>query len=174
MNIGALSNEQYALLFGVRRSIRYHDRRRAFFERLHRFTSALTILLAGSVLFDIAGAQAPWWLLMIGAFSALLAATDMVLGYANHAEIHRDLRSRFADLEVCMLSGGSDNTTWLAHKVERLRIERDEPPAYRALDLLCHNELMLAEGYRPDSEYVAKVGWFRRATCNVFHWPNVV
>jgi len=32
----------------VRRSIRYHDRRRAFFETLHRLTGALTVLLASA------------------------------------------------------------------------------------------------------------------------------
>jgi hypothetical protein len=50
MNIEDMTDAQYGLLFDVRRSIRYHDRRRAFFETLHRITSALTILLVGWVL----------------------------------------------------------------------------------------------------------------------------
>jgi hypothetical protein len=36
MNIEDMTDAQYGLLFDVRRSIRYHDRRRAFFETLHR------------------------------------------------------------------------------------------------------------------------------------------
>lgn len=172
MQMGELSDEQYGLLFSVRRSIRYHDRRRAFFERLHRLTGALTILLAGSVLFDIAGADTPPWLLALGLASAILAAADMVVGYASHAAIHRDLRGRFVDLEMRMLSSQIDDNAWSQYRLERLRIERDEPPAYRALDLLCHNEVMMSEGYKQDSEHFAQVGWFRRATCNIFHWPN--
>lgn len=171
-----LSDAQYGLLFGVRRSIRYHDRRRAFFEQLHRLTSALTILLAGSVFFDLAkpGDTAPW-LLWVSAGAAALAALDMVVGYSTRATQHRELKGRFVALEMAMLDGGNDDEAWRRHHRARLAIERDEPPIYRALDCLCHNELLAAEGMRRDKhpeDYASLTPW-QQFTSQWLHWADL-
>jgi len=171
-----MSNEQYGFLFDVRRSIRYHDRRRAFFERLHQITGGLTVLLAGSVLFDIARpGDSPWWLLAIAAVAALLSAWDIVVGYASKATLHRDLKGRFCELEAKIFVGDAAADTWASYRAARLRIEQDEPPIYRALDLLCHNELLLAEGYGRDGDdgkHFVTVPGFKRLTSHFIHWAN--
>lgn len=59
------------------------------------------------------------------------------------------------------------------HHIARLHIEADEPPIYRALDLLCHNEQMRADGHPPDSEHWASVPLYQRLTCHLFHWPDL-
>jgi hypothetical protein len=160
-------------LFDVRRSIRYHDRRRAFFERLHQVTGGLTVLLAGSVLFDLARpGETAAWLLMLAALAAALSAWDIVVGYARRAAAHGDLRRRFIALEMAMLAGDVSPATWAAHRHERLVIERDEPPIYRALDLLCHNELLRAEGVHA-GEHRAPVGFLPRLTRHFFHWADL-
>lgn len=170
MNLSALDDAQYGLLFDVRRSIRYHDRRRAFFERMHRVTGALTIILAGGVIFELAGTGSPaLWLQVIAAGSAILAAMDIVVGYSSKANLHDGLRVRFVDLEISMLSGDLEHLTWQGHRQKRLEIEREEPPIYRALDLLCHNELCKAEGITPN----ATVGTFKQLTSQLFTWSNI-
>lgn len=167
-----MTDEQYALLFGVRRSVRYHDRRRAFFERLHRLTNVLTVLMAGSVLFDIGRpGETAGWLMTLAAMAALLAALDMVVGYAARASQHRDLKGRFVDLEMAILGGDETPEVWTAHRLARLAIERDEPPIYRALDLLCHNEVLLAEGGKT-ADLVVLTKW-QRWTRHLFHWPDI-
>jgi hypothetical protein len=171
-----MSNEQYGLFFDVRRSIRYHDRRRAFFERMHQLTGVLTVLLAGSVLFDIARpGDNPAWLLALAAVAAVLSAFDLMVGYATKAGLHRDLKSRFGALEMSILSGDAAPETWQAHQLERLRIEQDEPPVFRALDLLCHNELLRADGFdesAPAGHFAALSGW-QRVTRHLFHWADL-
>jgi hypothetical protein len=170
-----LSDEQYGLLFGVRRSVRYHDRRRAFYERCHQVTSVLTILMAGSVLFELGKTgEVAGWLKAISVLAALMAALDMVVGYAKRAINHGGLRERFALLEIAMIDGGIDEDTWLKHQRERLMIEKDEPPIYKVLDLLCHNELAEAEGYkRSDSpECFFTANWWQRFTSQIFRWEN--
>ena len=170
-----LSDEQYGLLFDVRRSIRYHDRRRAFYERCHHVTSVLTILMAGSVLFELGTpGNAAMWLKAISVLAALMAALDMVVGYSKRVTLHGDLRERFATLEIAMIDGGVDDEAWLIHQRERLMIEKDEPPIYKVLDLLCHNELAEAEGFkRSDSpEYFFKANWWQRFTSQIFRWEN--
>lgn len=172
-----MSDEQYGLFFDVRRSIRYHDRRRAFFERMHQLTGSLTVLLAGSVLFDIARpGDSPWWLLFIASVAAVLSAWDMVVGYASKAELHRSLKTRFGDLEIEILKGDDTADTWKEHRLQRLRIEQAEPPIYRALDLLCHNELLKADGFTnhgEDAGHFAKLGFVQRTTKHIFHWADL-
>lgn len=167
-----MDDAQYGLLFDVRRSIRYHDRRRAFFDQLHRITGALTILMAGSVLFDLGKpGQSASWLMALAVVAALLSALDMVVGYATHAALHDDLKGRFVDLERDILKGGDTQDVWTEHRLARLSIERDEPPIYRALDLLCHNEIVYAEGC--DASDAKEVKFWHRWTRHFFHWPDI-
>lgn len=172
-----MNDKQYGLLFDVRRSVRYHDRRRSFFDQLHQFTGGLTVLLAGSVLFDIARpGDSPAWLLALAVIAAVLSTWDMVVGYAARAGVHRDLKKRFASLEMAIVSGGVSDEAFAAHGLERLRIEQDEPPIYRALDLLCHNELLRAEGFREECDganHFSRVNGFQRLTRHIFHWADL-
>lgn len=173
MNLHDLNDAQYGLLFDVRRSIRYHDRRRAFFERLHQITGGLTVLLAGSVLFDLARpGETPAWLSALAVVAALLSAWDIVVGYASKAGAHRELRQRFGALEMAILSGDLGDSTWNEHRLARLRIEQDEPPVYRVLDMLCHNELLRAEGVG-DAAHWAKVSAWQKATRHIFRWSDM-
>lgn len=165
-----MDDNLYGLLFGIRRSIRYHDRRRGFFERMHQVTGALTILLAGSVIFEAAGESSPFWLQLIGVCAAILAAFDMVVGYAKHGTLHADLKQRYVDLEREMLGCEVAQCQYGAFQAKRLEIERDEPPIYRALDILCHNELMVAEG---SNKPPYPVGWFKTLTSHILHWQNI-
>lgn len=170
-----LSDDNYGLLFDVRRSIRYHDRRGAFYERFHQVTSVLTILMAGSVLFDI-GKSGPTdlWLTYLALAAALLAAFDMVVGYSRKATLHSELKSRFADLEIRMLTGPSQGEIWAEYATERLRIEKDEPSPYYIVDALCRNELLVASGVRRKErpELFAKVNWYQWATRHFAHWSD--
>jgi hypothetical protein len=175
MLIQAMDDHQYGLLFSIRRSLRYHDRRRAFFERLHQVTSGLTILLAGSVLFELARpGETASWMVFLAVIAALLSAWDIVVGYASKASLHRDLKQRFGLIGISILSGTDDDAIWQQHEIDRLRIEQDEPPIFRALDTLCHNEVLAADGFkRDDSEHFARINGWQRATRHLFHWPDL-
>jgi hypothetical protein len=171
MKLDSLSDENYGIYFDVCRSIRYHDRRRGFFLRMHQTTSVLTILLSGSVLFAWAGAGAPGWLQAMAASTSLLAALDLVVGYSRMAELHNDLKKRFIELEQAMHRGGEDDETWKEHQMTRLGIERDEPPIYRALDLLCYHELCVAE---KANDAAPPLNWLQRLTSHFWRWSNIV
>lgn len=175
-SLANINDWQYGLLFDIRRSIRYHDRRKSFFERLHRITSFLTILMAGSVLFDLAkNGETAWWLIVLSIFAALFATCDMVVGFSKQAGIHTNLKDRFSALEINMISGDTNEETWINYQRDRLSIEKDEPPTYVALDALCRNELLIAEGF-VGSDYqnqCAEVGKFEKLTSNIFKWPNL-
>ena len=141
----SLDDFKYGLLFDVRRSIKYHDVRRGFYEWWHKFTNVVTILMAGSVLFDIAkDGSSAWWLTLLGVVAAVMAIFDMVVGYSARAAGHTLLRGEFCDLERQILVGDLSDATWKKHQIRRLDIEKDEPPIYKVLDGLCRNEILKA------------------------------
>jgi hypothetical protein len=158
------------LLFDLRRAVRYHDRRRAHYERLHRATNVVTILLAGVVLMELSGGGSPLGVRILAVFGALLGAADLVTGFSRSADAHHNFKRRFSELERELSAGAQVAVV----EQKRLAIEAEEPPVFRALDLLCHNEMCVATGHRrTDTPSVfAKVPWHVRWTANWIRWPN--
>ncbi len=177
MNVRDMNDDQYGTFFAVCRSVRYHDRRRAFFELLHRGSAGLTVLLAGSVLFDLARpGESASWMTCLAVVAALLASFDIVIGYASRANAHIDLKRRFGELEMAIIEGGDDEETWKKHQLKRLQIEQNEPPIFRALDVLCHNELLRAQGIDRDGEgktTLKQVSRLQEWTCHFWYWGNM-
>lgn len=176
MRLNALDEDQFNLHFDVQRSIRYHDRRMVYFERLEKFTNVLTIVTVGLALSEASGDAISHWLTGVAAITALFAACDLVVGFGRMADLHRHLRRRFCALEKRIVADLSDKLGAREFKLERLEIEQDEPPVYRALDILCHNEMMLALGYTvaKNAEHFGYLPWFKRITAQWLHWSDQV
>lgn len=136
------------LLFGVRRSIRYHARRRMFFDRYRQFTSAMGVIFGSATIFTLLNDVSPMSPAIAAAVVTVFFAIDLVVGSAAKARLHDDLCRRFIDLERQMeLAVGRDGQSLAQFTAARLEIEADEPPVHRVLDLMCHNELLHAMGY---------------------------
>lgn len=169
----AVSRERHHnVLFGIRRSVRYHDHRRRFYLNLRAWINFFTII-AGSATVASAvaasGSQLVQWL--AGACVAVLAAFDLAVGTADKATLHTDLYRRFIRLERRLLNSREESAEALTSiESEQLDIEMDEPPIYHALNRLCHNELLRSEG-RP--ELFETLSWPYRTLRNVVHFPNL-
>jgi len=165
----------------IRRSIRYHARREAFFARLESSSLALNALLGSATLasFSQVVAFPPFFGLPLGAaFGAAVAvvsAVDLAIGFGARARRYAELRRRFYDAEV-MLLGEQDEERYAAAMAHVLRTEGDEPPMMYALDVLCHNELMVASGKKmsncEDARDFYEVNWIQRLTSQVISWSN--
>ena len=138
----------HALLFGVRRSIRYHNHRRKVFDALGVWTDFLTIISGGAVVFFAMTDQVTSSA-VFGAAAGILAALDLVIGFSIKARHHVDLARQFSKLEQeITLIGDAPTQDELKRKINvRLEIESAEPPTKRTLDAWCHNELLCAMGY---------------------------
>lgn len=159
----------YEDLFGARKSIRYHQRRRSFFENLHTIASALQVV-AGSSAVATMVSDHPYWGAGMAAIAAVLAALDLVVGTPRKATVHASLAQQFAELERAMVpwehrTSELDATQVTEFRQRRLRIEESEPPKLRVVDILCHNELV-ASSYR--HELVFPVGRLKRWVGHVF------
>lgn len=167
----ATRDDGYDLLFGVRRSIRYHLRRQRFFERWHAFTNAVSVVFSSAVLAVLIGELSDFWVILAAAVVTLFAVTDLVIGTSRMATLHNELARRFIFLEKKTHKARADDPATLTRLIdERLDIEADEPPPLRVLDCLCHNELLRAMDYAPDCGQYARVRWWQRLTAQFFDW----
>ena len=154
------------LLFGVRRSIRYHDRRQRFYSAVRHATDLMVFVFA-SATFATFGAEIasslPVWIRLLPAILATLM-TGIALAYhvGDKSALHGELKRKFIDLEVKLVSPGVSDDEGQIDQVtrERLRVEANEPPVLRVLDTLCHNELAHAMGFGQEEQF--KVGFFQR------------
>src|ERR1700722_15874745 len=143
-----LESDWNKLMFGVRRSIRYHLNRRQFFERWGKWTNFL-LIISGSTVIALAsegGAKKNISTAAVGAVVAILSSIDLVVGFATKARDYHDLMKAFSALEREMTKAEQHLTQQKLAEFtnKRLSIEEDEPPTLRVLDMYCHNELCLA------------------------------
>lgn len=155
-----LDDRTYNLLFAVRRSVRYHDRRRRFYEIWNTFTvagaviggsSAVTALIAGSTTVSA----------ILSASVAVLGAFDLAVGTARRVDRHSDFARQFITLEQDFAHGRDlDDDEYEALTRKRLAIEASEPPVLRLLDAMCHYEILRSLG---DAARHPRIPWVRRA-----------
>ena len=154
------------LEFEVDVAIRYHDRRRAFFDAMNRLVAGVTVVagsaaLAGLIikLKGITGVGE--WVILGGAFIVtILNAWSLVSGFAVQARDHDDLCRRYIRLDADI--AGSEHTvekvrSW---RSQFLLIQHDAPPTYWAVYGLCWNEAV--EYKRRDESARRNVNWWYR------------
>ena len=156
-----LARDRNALLFGVRRSVRYHNRRRLFFDRIHRFSTFLSALFGTATVVSALAQAGSDWVIAFAIAVAIFSVIDLVIGTAQAARLHYDLARKFIDLEKSIISLKEPSDNDIANFIsQRLEIEADEPPPLKVLDSICHNELLRAMGYDPS--VFAGIKWYQR------------
>ena len=144
--------------FAIEKSMRYHQRRRGFYDSAHKRIMFI-IILAGSAAFS--GVVGDYF----AGLAALLAAVDLVWVPSRRARDHEMLFRRFSELAIAIRTAPEpDKASYEKWVRERIGIETDEPPVYWALEADCDNEVRRAWG--KDSE-LANIGWLSRRTMNV-------
>lgn len=160
----------YEQLFGVRRSVRYHQRRQSYFEAWHTVIAALQVIVGSSAVAAILANSGTWVGVWLAAVPPFLAAVDLVFGTSRRATQHAALGRRFSQLETDMVPCEADSSALSGDdltrfKQRRLSIEADEPPKLRVVDLLSHNDLV--RGFYTHGE-IYPIGWCRRVSGHVF------
>ena len=161
-----IQSDYYKLLFGVRRSIRYHHRRRLFFDRLHQISTFLSAATGTATVASLL-ANASSLALLFGISVAVFSVIDLVVGAPQAARLHHDLARKFIALEKAMTAcTNPSQEDMIRFTNERLDIESEEPPVLKVLDAICHNELIRALGHDP--KYYAKITWYQRLFAHFF------
>ena len=161
-----LDDRTYDLLFGIRRSVRYHNHRRRFYELWNTFT-VTAALVGGSagVVALLPQLGVSWLAPTMSALVAVVAALDLAVGTGRRADLHGDLARQFIGLEQQFAHDRDlDDVEFEKLTKARLRIEASEPPVLRLLDAMCHFELLRSLG---DERMHPRVPLRRRALA---HW----
>ncbi|MGA8551738.1 MAG: hypothetical protein WB678_16035 [Stellaceae bacterium] len=166
-----VSSELIALDFGVHKSIRYHVKRRAFFDVMHRVAMLIAVIGGSAAFFALMGEKTE-----VGQIAALTVAIatalDLVFAFPENAREHDKLAERFSDLAVELAlaqSGAVDGRRLAELKGKRLALERGEPTALDALNVICHNEEAEARGY--DRDQIYRVGWGQKIFAQLITFP---
>ena len=142
------------LLFAVRRSVRYHRHRERFLDRAYQAGAVLTVFFGSATVAAELGELPPRWAwvrLLAASLTTLAGSTELVFGPARAARRHDSLAVSFLALEKDLLRFGPSLTPEALVELQsrRLEIEATEPPVYRVLDAICHDELVTALGIDP-------------------------
>lgn len=97
--IGEECGDPHALLFGVRRSIRYHNRRRSFFDTLNKLSSFFKVVSGSATITTVLAKMGPTAITISASTVALLSGVDLILQTSQVARLHFDLAKRFNALE---------------------------------------------------------------------------
>jgi hypothetical protein len=138
------------LLFNVRLSIRYHNRRRAFFDGFDLMASGIAVVFSSAAIAALNAESeryAIWSALVVTVFSAIHLVTRSTV----RAREHHDLVKRFIALEQSILPA-TEQDFWELYAA-KLAIEADEPPVLANLSIMCHNDQAVAEGYGEERLY---------------------
>ena len=161
-----IGEEKHKLLFGVRRSIRYHNRRILFYDRIHKMATAFALLSGSATVISVLGELGSSWTTFFALIVVIFSAIDLVVGPDKAARMHNELARKFFKLEKSIITEKNITEETLAYfKSERLDIEMNEPPIKKVLDSICHNELCRAMGLEKHS---VKIKWYQRVFCQLF------
>ncbi|MAL00847.1 MAG: hypothetical protein CL536_01655 [Alcaligenaceae bacterium] len=168
MEKSELEEEWYGLKFDVRRAVRYHQRRRAFFDVLDRGGNLLSLVFGSAAIYGILQDNFRPLAITSAAIVTIWSSVNLVVGSAQKARLHYDLARRFIQLERNLLCEPNEEQY---HKVydERLSIEAEEPPTLKVLDAICYNDTVKAQGL-PKERMVENITGWQRFCAHFFDW----
>src|SRR5580658_561342 len=168
----AMKDVYYTTRFGALSSIRYLSKRRSFFDFLHAFSKAVAAILGGAAFFVLVGGKdvemAKWAALAV----AIVSALDVAFGFAERARKADRQDQRFAELAADLEALDPEDLDPKAVRnaaEKRLMIEKDDPTVLVALNIICHDEEAVAEGY--GEEELHKMGWVQRQCAQILTMP---
>lgn len=161
-----LSRQLHDLEWGVQRSIRYHHRRSRFFDHLHTISTFIAALAGTATFATVLADMGRGYILTSAVIVAVFSVLDLVIGCPQSARLHADLARKYFELQKKInevIAPTQEVVTSLVNA--RLDIEKDEPPVLKALDSICHNELLRARG--DDSKNYVHIAWHKRLLANI-------
>lgn len=150
-----INNEHHDLLFSVRRSVRYHNRRRRFYDMLGSTCDALTAIMGSSSVASFFG-NFTTFATLSAIFTAIFSASNIIFSFRIRAREHHDFSRKFFTLEKELMCTKLTSQLLTEVTSKRLDIEAEEPPILRLLDLDCHNELVRALDLGEENTYPIK------------------
>lgn len=163
--------------WGVDASVRYHERRQAFYERADSLVNALNLIIGSGAVLAIVKSAPDWIIVLSSALVAVLSLINITMRSSAMASLHAQLKQRFIGLLIRLeqledFSGSDELFKKQLRKVReaRLLIEVEEPTIYRVVHVMANNEIMMAHGY--DESEMWQIPRFKALTANWIRWES--
>jgi hypothetical protein len=163
-----MTDPRYKTEYGLSRLIRYCGKRQRFFDGLHKI-SIFVSAVAGSSAFVTVLANMPKLAAWLTATIAVVSAIDNVVGFSERARKYSEQRTRYYDLYCDLVKVNPGRFSEDVYRERKLRIDRDNPPILRVLDVVSRNEEDIARGY--GHEETIYISPFRYALRHIFDIP---
>jgi hypothetical protein len=122
------------------------------FQGFNDFVLAVNAVAGASAFIALLGGKSTLLAQVLIGMVAAFSAVDNVLGFSKKSKRHFDLCRRFSELAASIEEWDATETNLKKAKARRIRIEEDEPPTKRLIDIVSRNEELRARGY-PPSDY---------------------
>ena len=161
-------------MYHIRRSVKYHDHRKQFFESLVNWS--LLLAVASGPMFWVfsayfgTGAESgenpnQWLKFAPGVITSTFTGMVLITKASSKANLHDRLRVEFMrlrqDFERMPLEDRTDVLKVADFTARRVTIEEEELPINRVVDAMCHNEVCLSMGMKKPSTYLKLRFWHR-------------
>jgi hypothetical protein len=147
----------YLARFGVHKSRRYHAKMSGVFQGLNDFVLAVNAVAGAGAFIALLGGKSTLVAQVLIGMVAAFSAVDNVLGFSKKSKRHFDLCRRFSELAANIEEWDATEANLRKAKARRIKIEEDEPPIKRLIDIVARNEELRATGY-PPSDYAPITG----------------
>ena len=148
-NKDKLEDDLFKLQFNLGRSIRYHSRRRKFFDFWDKFTTFCSLVFSSTATYGVLSTNGKITLIS-GAFVTIFSSLSLVIGFSNKARDHFDFVKQYSLLERMSIKEVLSEKLLKQITDEKLSIESTEPPVLRVLNEMCWNEEAKAQGIKPE------------------------
>ena len=162
------------VLFHVRLSIRYHERRQGFFDGFLKLSIFVTLVLNSSAVGLMLSQVEELWTILVMLTGTVMLAGSLAYGVRSKSAQHGDLRRRFIELEQDIRSNKpSDETEQMEWaQVKRLAIEADEPSStMRTVEAICHNDESQAMGGFTKEDFI-KISPTQKLLRHLINWKE--
>ena len=162
----------HALAWGVETSVRYHERRQAYYEGADAFVNAVNLIAGSGAVLAIAKSAPAQVIVWLTAAVAILSFINLTMRSSHMAAVHSQMKQRFVELLKRIRRLDPEAKTFSKKlgllEQRRLSIEMEEPTIYRVVSVLAHNELAFANGY--GDEVLWHVPWYKHLTAHFIRW----
>lgn len=142
------ARRRFEVQFDIRRSVRYHDLRRDFFSRSNQILLFVNLVLgSGGIALYFWREEIEWFPPLAYCVIAIISAVLIAFRVSECGALHAKLYERFIRLEKEVFELSDGDTAGLARlESEFLEISIYEPAVFRALNRICHNQVVRSEG----------------------------
>ena len=160
------------VLFNVRLSIRYHERRQGFFDGFLKLSMFITLILNSAAVGLVLSRLDEAWTIVAMLVGTVMLAGSLAYGVRSKSSQHEDLKRRFIRLEQEIRGKPRTDDTANWAEIERLAIEADEPSAsMTTVVAICHNEESKAQGGFEEKDLI-KISLAQKLLRHLINWKE--